>query len=170
MNIAIIGDDSLPNSTLVHSKMLFELANELKCKGHHPILIAPGLPDQNLKLDKSNIDGIEYWKFKSGKLRGQGKLKRAINESLMSYKAWSAIKSELKNFKFDLVIYYSPSIFFGPLVRNIKETCSASSYLVLRDNFPQWAVDEGLVPENSLIEKYFRYFEIILLVMLQIQQ
>lgn len=159
MNIAIIGDDSLPNSTLVHSKMLFELANELKNTGHHPILIAPGLPKQKFKLDKTTIDGIEYWKFKSGKLRGQGKLKRAINESLLSYKAWTAIKPELKQINFDLVIYYSPSIFFGSLVLNIKKACSASSYLVLRDNFPQWAVDEGLIPENSLIEKYFRYFE-----------
>jgi glycosyltransferase involved in cell wall biosynthesis len=159
MNIAIIGDDSLPKSTLVHAKMLHELACELKKFGHHPILIAPGSPEQVKKLNKINIQGIEYWKFQSGKLRGQGKLKRAINETLLSYKAWSAIKPELKKFNFDLVVYYSPSIFFGSLVRNIKKACTASSYLVLRDNFPQWAVDEGLIPENSLIEKYFRYFE-----------
>jgi glycosyltransferase involved in cell wall biosynthesis len=159
MNIAIIGDDSLPKSTLVHAKMLHELACELKRAGHHPVLIAPGSPEQVKKLNKTDIQGIEYWKFKSGKLRGQGKFKRAINESLLSYKAWTAIKPELKQINFDLVIYYSPSIFFGSLVRNIKKACSASSYLVLRDNFPQWAVDEGLIPENSLIEKYFRYFE-----------
>lgn len=159
MNIAIIGDDSLPKSTLVHAKMLHELACELKSAGHHPVLIAPGSPEQVKKLNKTNIKGIEYWKFKSGKLRGQGMLKRAINESLMSYRAWSSIKPELQSFQFDLVVYYSPSIFFGSLVRNIKKVCKASSYLVLRDNFPQWAVDEGLLPENSLIEKYFRHFE-----------
>lgn len=159
MNIAIIGDDSLPKSTLVHAKMLHELACELKSAGHHPVLIAPGSPEQVKKLNKTEIQGIEYWKFISGRLRGQGKLKRAINESLMSYRAWTAIKPELKDINFDLVIYYSPSIFFGSLVRNIKKSCNSSSYLVLRDNFPQWAVDEGLVPEYSLIEKYFRHFE-----------
>lgn len=161
MNIAIIGDDSLPKSSLVHAKMLHELACELKSAGHHPILIAPGSPEQVKKLNKIDIQSIEYWKFKSGKLRGQGKLKRAINESLLSYKAWNAIKPELKQINFDLVVYYSPSIFFGSLVRNIKKNCNASSYLVLRDDFPQWIVDGGLIPENSLIEKYFRYFEVI---------
>jgi glycosyltransferase involved in cell wall biosynthesis len=30
---------------------------------------------------------------------------------------------------------------------------------VLRDFFPQWAIDQGLIGRGSLIEKYFRYFE-----------
>ena len=161
MRIAIIGDDSLPKSTLVHAKMLHELAVEFKCQGHQPILIAPGSPSQNENLEKSVVKCIDYWKFKSGKLRGQGKLNRAINETLMPFRAWKAIKPQLTEFKFDLIIYYSPSIFFGPLVKKLKKHCHAKSYLVLRDMFPQWAVDEGLIQKGSLIEKYFRYFESI---------
>ncbi len=25
--------------------------------------------------------------------------------------------------------------------------------------FPQWAIDEGLIKQSSIIEKYFRFFE-----------
>jgi glycosyltransferase involved in cell wall biosynthesis len=159
LNIAIIGDDSLPSSTLVHAKMLHELGSEFKRLGHSVVLIAPGSPEQPSKLNVVNIQGIEYWKFKSGVLRGQGKIKRAINETLLSYKAWHAIKSKVRSTNFDLVVCYSPSIFFGLLVKKIKEETKAYSYLVLRDNFPQWAIDEGIISKGSLLEKYFRCFE-----------
>lgn len=159
MHLAIIGDDSLPNSTLVHAKMLHELASEFIKQGHTVIIIAPGKPNQAERLNKFFIDNITYWKFKSGKLRGQGKIKRAINETLLSFNAWLAIRREIENEPFDGVIYYSPSTFFGPLVKKIKAKNSCKSYLILRDMFPQWAVDEGLIRKGSLIEKYFRYFE-----------
>jgi hypothetical protein len=120
MNLAIIGDDSLPDSTLVHAKMLHELAAEFVKQGHTVVIIALGKPKQIGRLNKSCIDEIPYWKFKSGKLRGQGKLKRAINETLLSLNAWLAVRHEVEIEPFDGVIYYSPSIFFGPLVKKLK--------------------------------------------------
>ena len=159
MRLAIIGDDSLPNSTLVHAKMLHELAAEFVKQGHTAVIIAPGKPKQLKRLDVSRIDEITYWKFKSGKLRGQGKLKRAVNETLLSFNAWLAVRHEVEKEPFDGVIYYSPSTFFGPLVKKIKTKNRCKSYLILRDMFPQWAVNEGLIRRGSLIEKYFRYFE-----------
>ncbi len=159
MRIAIIGDDSLPHSTLVHAKMLHELALYYQKNGHIPVIISPGKAAQNNKLIVDEIDNITYWRFRSGKLRGQGKLKRAINETLLSVKAWSAIRKEIKQQKFDGVVYYSPSIFFGYLANRIKVTSKCNSYLILRDMFPQWAIDEGLIKRGSLVEKYFRFFE-----------
>ncbi|MFI3137132.1 MAG: glycosyltransferase family 4 protein [Methylococcaceae bacterium] len=35
----------------------------------------------------------------------------------------------------------------------------ASSYLILRDFFPQWVIDNGLLPAKSPITRYFRFFE-----------
>ena len=161
MRIAIITDDYLPDSTLVHAKMLHELAVELIAQKHDPIVICPGSIDQKVSLQADNIDGVEIWRFRSGQTRGVGKVKRAINETLLSFNAWRSISTKVREAPFDGVIYYSPSIFFGPLVKKIKKLNNCKSYLVLRDSFPQWAVDEGLIRPNSLIEKYFRYFEAI---------
>ena len=139
--------------------MLHELAAEFVKQGHKVVIIAPGKPKQSERLKKNRIDDITYWKFKSGKLRGQGKLKRAINETLLSFNAWLAVRHEIEIEPFHGVIYYSPSTFFGSLVKRIKTDNNCKSYLILRDMFPQWAVDEGLIRKGSLIEKYFRYFE-----------
>jgi glycosyltransferase involved in cell wall biosynthesis len=159
MRLAIISDDYLPDSTLVHAKMLHELALEFIDMGHFPVVICPSSLNQSSALSIDYIDGVEIWRFKNGKTRGVGKVKRAINETLLSFNAWRAIAPEVTKSPFEGVIYYSPSIFFGSLVKKIKKYCSCPSYLILRDSFPQWAVDEGLKIKGSLIEKYFRFFE-----------
>jgi glycosyltransferase involved in cell wall biosynthesis len=83
---------------------------------------------------------------------------RAINEFMLSFKAWRAISSRVEETPFDLCINYSPTIFFGPLARKLKIR-GAFVYLVLRDMFPQWAVDKGLLRKNSFLLLFFRYYE-----------
>ncbi|EES8706318.1 glycosyltransferase family 4 protein [Escherichia coli] len=65
----------------------------------------------------------------------------------------------MRETKIDGVVYYSPSIFFGKLANKIKENWHCKSYLILRDSFPQWLVDQGIIKEGGLAERYFRYFE-----------
>jgi glycosyltransferase involved in cell wall biosynthesis len=158
MRLALLIDDYLPDSTRVASKMFHELACELVKCGHDVVVITPGINQKNL-LEKSMLDDVVVWKFRSGQIKDTNKLKRVINETLLSPRAWSAIKTEVTPDYFDGVICYSPSIFFSYLVRRLKKICNCKSYLVLRDLFPQWAIDEGLIKRGSLIDKYFRFFE-----------
>jgi len=159
MRLAIITDDYLPLSTLVHAKMLHELALQLTINGHELVIITPGLPDQNKRLVRDSVDGITVWRFRNGRTRGVSKITRALNETLLSFNAWRAIHKDVEVTSFDGVIYYSPSIFFGWLVKKLKTKCECASYLILRDLFPQWVIDEKLIKQGSLIEKYFRFFE-----------
>ncbi len=158
MKLALIIDDYLPQSTRVGAKMFHELACELVSQGHKVTVITPDAAQEE-KLSKTTLDNVSVWRFKSGKTKDIGKVKRAINETLLSFYAWRAISSEVQQDSFDGVIYYSPSIFFGPLVQKLKRRCNCSAYLVLRDLFPQWAIDAGMICSGSFIEKYFRYFE-----------
>lgn len=159
MHFAFIIDDYLPDSTRVGSKMLHELALEFVFNGHQITVITPNTEIESQMLVKDNIDGVNVWRFRNGQVKDVGKIKRAINESLMSFNAWRAISSHIHMNTFDGVIYYSPSIFFGPLVSKIKKKCKCKSYLILRDLFPQWAIDAGMIKENSIITRYFRFFE-----------
>jgi len=58
---------------------------------------------------------------------------------------------------FDLIVYYSPTIFFGSLVSQLKGHYCCPSYLILRDIFPQWAVDAGVLRKGSIIHRFFEY-------------
>jgi len=158
MKLALIIDDYLPDSTRVGAKMFHELALELMAIGHHVTVITPAV-GQAKKFTELSIDGVKVWRFSSGPIKDVGKVTRALNETLLSFRAWSAIKQHVNEHTFDGVIYYSPSIFFGGLVNKIKQRCNCSSYLVLRDLFPQWVIDAGMLKNGSLIARYFKLFE-----------
>lgn len=158
MKLALIIDDYLPQSTRVGAKMFHELAQEFMQRGHAVTVITP---DTGLKepVAFDIFQGVETWRFKSGPLKDVSKIERAINETFLSYRAWKSIKKRIKKDTFDGVVYYSPSIFWGHLVKNIKVRCQCPAYLILRDMFPQWVIDAGMLKAGSLIERYFRVFE-----------
>ncbi len=158
MRIALLPDEYLPLGTRAHAKMIHELALELKRKNHDIVVITPGEPSQSSSLVVDYINDIEVWRFRSGHTRGVGMFKRAVNEWLLSYRAWQAIKENSCDLRFDLCINYSPTIFFGPLTKKLKKNGSYV-YLILRDIFPQWIIDQGLIGENSLAAYFFRYYE-----------
>lgn len=158
MKFAFIIDDYLPRSTRVGAKMFHELAQEFINRGHSVTVITPDRAMPQV-MQEDVFEGVTVWRFKTGPLKDVSHVQRAINESLLSLRAWRAVRHKIKANSFDGVVYYSPSIFWGYLVRKIKQRCSCSSYLILRDFFPQWAIDAGIIRQGSLTEKYFRHFE-----------
>ena len=158
MKILIVVDDYLPKSTKIASKMMHDLATHYVKLGHIVSVITPDVEIQS-SIETDIIDKVDIYRFKSGKIKIDNKIRRAINESLLSMNAWKRLKAVIFNIDADLVIYYSPSIFFGPLIKKIKKKLNIPSYLVLRDFFPQWVIDNGMISSTSLITKYFRYFE-----------
>ncbi|GKW23606.1 glycosyltransferase WbuB [Pectobacterium carotovorum subsp. carotovorum] len=158
MHLALIIDDYLPHSTRVGAKMFHDLACYYVSLGYEITVITPA-EKQKEKLVQCQLDSVNIWYFSSGAIKDVNKTKRAINETLLSFRAWNAISSKIGPETFDGIIYYSPSIFWGSLVSKIKRRCKCKAYLVLRDLFPQWIIDAGMIRKGSFIEKYFRFFE-----------
>lgn len=69
------------------------------------------------------------------------------------------IKKYFSNVKFDLVMYSTPPITFQKAVEYVKKRDAAKTYLLLKDIFPQNAMDLGMLSKNGwkgLLYKYFR--------------
>jgi glycosyltransferase involved in cell wall biosynthesis len=71
---------------------------------------------------------------------------------------WDRGRQFFKDNPCDLIIYYSPTIFFGSLVKRLKKKFRCPSYLILRDLFPQWAVDAGIL-RKGLVYHYLKWKE-----------
>ena len=67
-------------------------------------------------------------------------------------------KSPLANVSWDGVVWYSPTIFLGPIVKVLKKASGCRSYLIIRDIFPEWAVDMGLL-RRGLAYRFFKVVE-----------
>ena len=72
---------------------------------------------------------------------------------------FAAIRKHLAGKKFDLIIYTTPPITFNALVQKLKKVHGAKSLLLLKDIFPQNAIDLGIIGRRSILGYFFRRME-----------
>lgn len=73
-----------------------------------------------------------------------------------------AIKKFFSGVKFDLVLYSTPPITLVSAIEYVKKRDGAKTYLLLKDIFPQNAVDLGMMTTSGLkglLYRHFRYQE-----------
>lgn len=144
MRIALIADTFPPlrNSGAVQ---LRDLSREFARQGHDLMVL---LPDNNLQCAyyEEEREGYKILRLRAPKTKDVNYIRRTLAEFLMPFfMRWNLKNSNIKDIKWDGVLWYSPSIFHGPLVSYIKKKSNCPAYLIIRDIFPEWAVDMGLM-------------------------
>ena len=142
--IALISTDYPPLRTSA-AVQLRDLAQQLAALGHRPVMIVPApMSDQPFVVER--LDGVEVLRVAAPESRTPSFVRRAVAEMWLPFAMLRNIrKSPLRSAKWDLLAWYSPPIFFGPLIWVLRRGSGARTYLILRDIFPEWAVDLGLV-------------------------
>jgi glycosyltransferase involved in cell wall biosynthesis len=144
MKIVLI-TEVFPPLCISGAVQLRDLSREFVHQGHELTVLLPdaGL-DHSWQLE--NLDGMEILRLRALRTRDIGYVRRTMGEFLMPFFMWYNLrKSPLNRKKWDGIVWYAPSIFHGPLVRRVKKTSDCKDYLILRDIFPEWAVDLGLM-------------------------
>ena len=137
---------------------LRDLSQEFVRQGYCPTVMVPTYDiERPWKLE--NIDGVQVLRLKTPKIRDIGYVRRTLGELVLSFMMLRNIqKSPLSNMIWGGIVWYSPTIFFGPLVKVLKNKCECQSYLIVRDIFPEWAADLGLM-SRGIIYKFFKVVE-----------
>ena len=107
-------------STMSSATLIHDLAVEFLRLGHEPIVVAP---DENIlqEYQLSCENGIKVLRIRTGKIKSATKFIRAFNEIRLSKIIWKKGKQFFDENPCDLIIYYSPTIFFGTLVKRLKK-------------------------------------------------
>ena len=151
--------DAYPPSRTSAALQLKDLALEFLRQGITPTVITS---DSGVKGfgELTVLDGILVLRLKTLKHKNIGRVRRALAEFLMPFLMIRNFKrSILKNVQWDAIIWYSPTIFLGPFIYYLKKENACLSYLILRDIFPAWALDLGLIRKGPAYY-LFRFFEI----------
>lgn len=144
MRIALIGD-TFPPARTSGAVQLRDLARELVRQGHELTVMLPRADIASAWSDE-HIDGARVLSLRAPKTKDIGYLRRTIAEFLMPLAMLRNLRrSPVPMHSFDGVVWYSPSIFFGPVAKALKRASGCKSYLIIRDIFPEWAVDMGLM-------------------------
>lgn len=110
----------------------------------------------NKPTEYKEENGIKVLRVRTGNLTKTNVFEKGISTLLIENQFLRAIKIYMTDIHFDLVIYSTPPITFEKVVRYIKKRDDCKTYLLLKDIFPQNAVDMGMIKKNSLIWRYFR--------------
>lgn len=144
LRVALISTDYPPLCTSAAVQMR-DLAQEFLRQGHEPVVI---VPSEHLALPWATeiMDGVQVLRLAGPRTRHTSYLRRTFSELLLPFMMMRGLrKSPLRDISWHLVVWYSPTIFFGPLIWFIKRTAGCRTYLILRDIFPEWALDLGLL-------------------------
>ena len=156
MRVAIISDTFPPLRTS-GAVQLRDLSIEFMRQGHETIVLVAD-PSIHKRYIIEDYYGVTVARLKSPQTKGLGYIRRTLGEIGTPFSMICNLKaSPLGDHHFDAIVWYSPTIFLGPIVRWLKKRYTAKSYLILRDIFPQWAADMGIVSRGPI----FRFFNLI---------
>lgn len=136
------------------------LIDKMKAMGDNVFVVSPIERKYKKETSISEKNNIKILKVKSGNIQKVNKIEKGISTIRLQYQIIKAIRKYFKDIKFDLVIYSTPPITFSKVIKFIKKRDDAKSYLMLKDIFPQNAVDLDMIKREGLIHKYFRLKEI----------
>jgi glycosyltransferase involved in cell wall biosynthesis len=153
LRILLLVDDYYP-STKAAARVVNDLGKEFVRCGHQAIVVTPG-GEAGGPIQISREDGMQVVRVRMGTLKNVNRLIRGWRETRLSALLWRRAKAYFQDTPCDLIVYYSPSIFFGSLVKKLKLLWGCPAYLVLRDIFPKWALDAGVL-KKGIVYEYFR--------------
>ena len=134
-----------------------DLLRKFRDQGHHVYVVCPRERRFKLPSALEKQNGIHLLGVRTLNIQKTNVLEKGIGTILIEKQFEKAIKRYLSRVDFDLIVYSTPPITFTNVVRYLKKkNPEAISYLLLKDIFPQNAVDLGMFSKNSLFYKYFR--------------
>lgn len=124
--------------------------------GHRPYIVTPRERKTGEKTELINFDSYSLLKVQIGNTSDVSLIEKGISTVLLSASYEKAVSKYLHNVEFGLILYSTPPITLVKPIQKLKRRYRCRTYLMLKDIFPQNAVDLGMFDEGRIIHRYFR--------------
>lgn len=135
----------------------------LKCfskNGYNITIVSPVERRFKIGTRLREVNQITYLDVRTLNIQKTNIFEKGLGTILIKFNYIFSIKKYLSTRSYDLVLYTTPPITFYPVIKYLKLKYKSFCYLLLKDIFPQNAVDLGIIKKNSLLYHYFRNQEI----------
>ena len=161
MNILFL---SLEVFNSINSRNIYtDLLREFTKNGHNVYSISPVEKKTHGHTTVIKEKNSILLQLKTGNIQKTNFIEKGISTVTIQNLYIQGIKKYFKAIKFELILYATPPITFCKVIEFVKKRDGAMSYLMLKDIFPQNAIDLGLFKKyglTSVLYKYFRKKEI----------
>lgn len=137
-----------------------DLMRKFRDDGHKVYIVFPRERKQGLPTEVRVQDGVYLLGVKSLNVTKTNIIEKGIGQVSIEFLYKRAIKKFFMDINFDLILYSTPPITFPKVIEYVKKSNpSAKTYLLLKDIFPQNAVDMGMLHKTGvkgILYKFFR--------------
>lgn len=132
-----------------------DLLRYIAKQGHEVYIVCPFERRANKKTNLAVSQSVHILGVKTLNITKSNPIEKILATFLIERQFEKAIEKYFKGIKFDLILYATPPITFNSLIKKIKIKHKAKTYLMLKDIFPQNAIDLRMMRKNSFLHRYF---------------
>lgn len=144
-----------------NSTIYTDLAEELSQKGHEMTVVAT-TGSKNVKQTQFTKErNMDVLRIKTDNIIGGNFIKKGFNMLKLVPNIISSMKKNIRG-KYDLILFESPPVTMATVVKWAMKEYDCPSYLMLKDIFPQNAVDLKVMSNKSIIYYFFKRQEKLL--------
>lgn len=161
MNILFltIGEaEAIENKGIEAKGVYTDLLRKFRDEGHNVFIVCSREKRTGKPTAYDSIDGVNVLRVRTGNLTQCGLIEKGISTVCIESRYKAAIKRYMRGVKFDMVLYSTPPITFVNVVKYIKKRDKAYTYLLLKDIFPQNAVDLGMLKKSGIKGIIYSFF------------
>lgn len=136
-----------------------DLMRKFRDEGHEVYIIYPKERKLGEPTELTTHNHVHALGVKTLNVTKTNVIEKGIGQLLLESQFMSALKRYFADVKFDLILYSTPPITFTKVIKYAKKrNPKAMSYLMLKDIFPQNAVDLGMLSKKGIKGVLYRSF------------
>lgn len=137
-----------------------DLMRKFRDEGHEVYIIYPNERRTGLPTILSESHGVHGLGVRTLNLTKTSVVEKGIGQLMLERLFKRALKRFFGGVKFDLILYSTPPITFNNVIRYAKKKSDGQTktYLMLKDIFPQNAVDMGMLSTTGVKGVLYRMF------------
>ena len=135
-----------------------DLLREFIKNGHEIYAISPTEKRRNIETHIVKEDHATVLRLQIGNTQKTNIIEKGISTVMIEPTFKRAIKKYFSDVKFDIVLYSTPPITLVSAIEYVKNRDCARTYLLLKDIFPQNAVDIGMMTTTGINGMLYKHF------------
>ena len=136
-----------------------DLMRKFRDEGHGVYIVAPRERRLGVPTSLKDADGVHLLGVKTLNVQKTNVVEKGLGQVSIEFLYKRAIQKYFKGISFDLILYSTPPITLMGVVKDMKKrNPQAKSYLLLKDIFPQNAVDVGMMSKTGVKGVLYKYF------------
>ncbi|TXF77538.1 glycosyltransferase family 4 protein [Chryseobacterium sp.] len=133
-----------------------DLMRKFSDDGHKVYVVTPVERRENKKTGITEETSGTILNVRTLNIQKTNIIEKGLGTLAIESQFLNAIKKNLPRIKFDLILYSTPPITFVKVISYIKKRDNAYAYLMLKDIFPQNAVDMKMLKKGSVLHRFFQ--------------